>query len=152
MPTLGLALSITTVTTSLPLVAKEFTGSTTVIGVLIGAEGAVALVVPLFVGQWSDQLRTRLGGRLPFVLAGTPVIASSIALMGFAGSLPVAALLVLLFFVSYYSAYEPYRAIYPDTLEPEVAGRGQSTQAVFRGVGTGLALVGGGLLFAIAVP
>jgi MFS family permease len=152
MPTLVLALSITTVTTYLPLVAKQFTGSTTLIGVLIGAEGAVALVVPLFVGQWSDQLRTRLGGRLPFVLAGAPVIGVSIALMGFAGSLPVTAVLVLVFFASYYGAYEPYRAMYPDALAPEIAGRGQSTQAVFRGTGTGLALVGGGLLFAVATP
>jgi MFS family permease len=150
MPTLALALSITTVTTYLPLVARQFTGSTTVIGVLIGAEGAVALVVPLVVGQWSDQLRTRLGGRLPFVVAGAPAVALSIALMGFAGSLILVAALALVFFVSYYAAYEPYRALYPDMLEAEVAGRGQSSQAVFRGCGTGLALVGGGLLFAIA--
>jgi MFS family permease len=152
MPTLGLALAITTVTTYLPLVAEQFTASTTVIGVLIGAEGAVALVIPLVVGQWSDQLKTRLGGRIPFVIAGAPVIGVSIGLMGFAGSLLIVAALALAFFIAYYAAYEPYRAIYPDMLEDEVAGRGQSTQAVFRGVGTGLALVGGGLLFAIAPP
>src|SRR5205807_295201 len=47
----------------------------------------------------------------------------------------------------YYTAYEPYRALYPDLLEAEVAGRGQSTQALFRGGATGAALIGGGLLF-----
>src|SRR5919199_3508814 len=111
LPTLGLALSISAVTSYLPLVAQKFTSSTAVIGVLIGFEGAVALVVPLFVGQWSDQLRTRLGGRLPFVVAGAPLVGVSVALMGFAGSMLLVAALVLIFFVAYYGAYEPYRAI-----------------------------------------
>src|SRR3954471_21920275 len=114
MPTLGLALSITTVPPYLPLVAKEFTGSTTVIGVLIGVEGAVALVVPLIVGQWSDQLRTRLGGRIPFVIAGAPGVAFAIARRGLLGSLLAVGGLALVFFVAYYTASEPYRALYPD--------------------------------------
>src|SRR5947209_7622682 len=60
------------------------------------------------------------------------------------------ALVVFLFFVAYYAAYEPYRALYPDLLTSEVAGRGQSTQAIFRGLATGSALVGGGLLFGLS--
>jgi MFS family permease len=54
------------------------------------------------------------------------------------------------FFVGYFVAYEPYRALYPDAVGEEVAGRAQATQAVWRGVGTGLALMGGGLLLSIA--
>ncbi len=134
MPTFGLALAITAVTTYVPLLARRFTSSTAVIGLLIGAEGLVALVVPLVAGAWSDQLRTRLGGRLPFLLLGAPVIGAAVALMAFAGSLVVLAALVFVFFVAYYAAYEPYRALYPDVLEAEIAGRGQSTQAIFRGL------------------
>ena len=70
--------------------------------------------------------------------------------MGFTRSPGPLALLVFLFFVAYYAAYEPYRALYPDLLTPEVAGRGQSTQAIFRGMATGMALVGGGLLFGLS--
>lgn len=149
LPTFALALSITVVTSYLPVLAKQFSASTSVIGLMIGAEGAVALVVPLVVGQWSDQLRTRIGGRLPFVIAGAPVIAIAMAAIGLVGSLLALAGLVLVFFVAYYAAYEPYRALYPDLLDSEVAGRGQSAQAIFRGVGTGLALVGGGLVFSL---
>jgi uncharacterized ion transporter superfamily protein YfcC len=47
LPTFGLALGITVVTTYVPLLAQQFTSSTTVIGLVIGAEGLVALVVPL---------------------------------------------------------------------------------------------------------
>ncbi len=41
--TFGLALSITMVSTYLPKVARQFTTSTAVIGVIVGAEGLMAL-------------------------------------------------------------------------------------------------------------
>jgi MFS family permease len=149
LPTFGLALAITVVSTYGPTVARQFTGSTTTIGVIIGAEGVGAFVLPVLIGAWSDQLRTRWGGRLPFVVAGAPV--ATVALLGLAvvGSLPAFAIAVAVFFVGYFIAYEPYRAFYPDLVRDEVAGRAQSTQAVWRGVGTGLALIGGGLLLSI---
>jgi MFS family permease len=150
LPTFGLALAITAVTTYVPLLARQFTGSTVVIGVVIGAEGAVALIVPVVAGAWSDQLRTRIGGRLPFLVAGAPVLGAAVALMAFVGTLGLLAASVAVFFIAYYAAYEPYRALYPDLLEAEVAGRGQSTQALFRGGGTGIALIGGGLLFGLS--
>ena len=56
------------------------------------------------------------------------------------------------FFAAYFIAYEPYRALYPDFVDNEIAGRAQSTQAIFRGVGTFLALLGGGLLISISDP
>ncbi|MGH2858526.1 MAG: MFS transporter [Solirubrobacteraceae bacterium] len=150
MPTFALALAITAVTTYAPLLARRHTSSTTVIGVIIAAEGFVALIVPLVAGAWSDQLRTRVGGRLPFIVAGAPALAAAMILMSLTSSLLVLAVLVLVFFVAYYTAYEPYRALYPDLLTAEVAGRGQSTQALFRGAATGTALIGGGLLFGLS--
>ncbi|HEV2075672.1 MAG TPA: MFS transporter, partial [Thermoleophilaceae bacterium] len=152
LPTLGFALTITTVTTYLPVVVSEFTGSTTAIGLLIGAEGILALFLPIVVGARSDRLATRLGGRLPFVLAGVPVMALALVLLGFVGGFVAATVVVLVFFAAYFLAYEPYRALYPDLVEEDAAGRGQSAQAVARGIGTGLALLGGGLLLAIGQP
>ena len=146
LPTFGLALSITVVSTYLPTVAREFTGSTMVIGVLVGGEGLGALLLPIVVGAWSDRLRTGWGGRLPFVVAGTPVAAAALVAMGLVGGIGALALAVAVFFAGYFVAYEPYRAFYPDLVPDEVAGRGQSTQAIGRGAGTGLALLGGGLL------
>jgi MFS family permease len=149
LPTFGLALSITVVSTYVPTVARQFTRSTTTIGVVIGAEGIGAILLPVLIGAWSDRLRTRWGGRLPFVVAGTPVVVVALAAMGFVGSLAALAVAVGVFFAGYFVAYEPYRAFYPDLVRDEVAGRAQSTQAVWRGVGTGLALLGGGLLLSI---
>src|SRR5690349_9812112 len=86
LPTFGLALSITVVSTYLPTVAREFTGSTTVIGVLVGGEGLGAILLPIVVGAWSDRLRTSWGGRLPFVVAGTPIAVAALVAMGLVGS------------------------------------------------------------------
>jgi Na+/melibiose symporter-like transporter len=41
---------------------------------------------------------------------------------------------------------------YPDLVDHEIAGRAQGSQAIFRGLGTFLALVGGGLLISISDP
>ena len=150
LPTFGLALSLTAVSTYLPTVAQQFTGSTTVIGVLIGGEGLGAILLPIVVGAWSDRLRTSWGGRLPFVVAGTPLAVVGLIGMAIGASLGALAIAVAVFFAGYFIAYEPYRALYPDLVPDEVAGRGQSTQAVARGVGTGIALLGGGLLLARA--
>jgi MFS family permease len=97
LPTFGLALAITAVTTYVPLLAQQFTSSTTVIGVVIGAEGLVALFVPIAAGAWSDQLSTAIGGRLRFLLAGAPLLGVAVAVMGFLNSLGPLALAVLVF-------------------------------------------------------
>jgi Na+/melibiose symporter-like transporter len=70
--------------------------------------------------------------------------------LGFVQSIAQAAIVVAVFFVAYFVAYEPYRALYPDLVDHEIAGRAQSSQAIFRGLGTFLALVGGGLLISVS--
>ena len=152
VPTFALALAITTVSTYLPVLAEDFSDSSIVIGLLIGGEGLIALWLPLVVGSWSDRLRTPLGSRLPFILAATPALVVALAVLGFVDSIAAAAVVVAVFFVGYFVAYEPYRALYPDLVDDEIAGRAQSSQAIFRGLGTFLALVGGGLLISISDP
>jgi Na+/melibiose symporter-like transporter len=154
LPTLGLALATTVVTTYLPVVARDFIGSTVVIGVIIGLEGLTALWLPLVVGAWSDRLRTRVGGRLPFLLAATPavvvgLIAIGLIAIGLVKSVAPLAVAALVFFAGYFVAYEPYRALYPDLVGDDAAGRSQGSQELWRGAGTGLAILAGGLLLAI---
>jgi MFS family permease len=151
LPTFGMALSVTTISTYLPVLASGHQASTTEIGVIIGTEGLMALWLPLVAGRLSDRLRTPLGGRLPFVLAGTPVMIACLCAAGFVRSTLALALLVAVFFAGYFVAYEPYRALYPDLIPDEQAGRSQSTQAAWRGIGTGLALASGGALISLAV-
>jgi MFS family permease len=153
LPAFALALSITMVASYLGTVARRYTSHTIVIGAIVGGEGVMALWVPLIAGPWSDRLRTRLGGRLPFVIVGSGSAAVGLALVGLVGSIGLVALVAAIFYGAYFVAYEPYRAMYPDLLQREqVAGRAQSSQAVARGAGTACALLGGGLLLTVARP
>src|SRR5262245_64060714 len=76
LPTFGLALAISVVTTYGPVVLIHLVHSPTAVGALIGAEGAFALAVPLVSGSISDRLPpSPLCRRMPFVLFVAPLMA-----------------------------------------------------------------------------
>jgi MFS family permease len=145
LPTFAYALATTIATTYLPIIARDFGATNVVVGLLIAVEGIMALLVALPAGTLSD----RRAGRLPFVVWGTPPLVLALAAMGFVGSLSLALLAVVVFFAAYFLAYEPYRALYPDLVDDEIAGRSQSTQALWRGAGTIVAIAAGGVLLSL---
>lgn len=148
----GLAWSLTTTAAYLPPVLGQYTSSTTLIALVLAAEGAFALTLPLVIGPWSDTFQTPLGRRRPFMLVAVGPIGFCLALMAFMPSLWTTALLVFAFFFAYYVYEPPYRGLYPDVLPDRVFGRAQGVQHLFRGVALGGALIGGGLLFHLWRP
>jgi MFS family permease len=137
-------------TTYGPVVLIQLTGSTSQVGALIGGEGAFALVVPLVAGVVSDRLPgSPSRRRLPFVVVGAPLIIVGLVLLPLSDSVGLAAFSVLAFFVGYYLYYPPYRALYADLLPRSFYARAQSSQAVLRGAGLGVALLAGGLLLTV---
>jgi MFS family permease len=148
----GLAFSITTTAAWLPPLLQQFTGSTTLIALVLGAEGLFALVLPLVIGPWSDTFHTPLGRRRPFMLAAVGPMAFCLALMAFMPNLWTTALLVFAFFFAYYVYEPPYRGLYPDLLHESLYGRSQSVQHLLRGLALGGGLVGGGFLFHVWKP
>jgi MFS family permease len=150
-PTFGLAFAISVLTTYGPIVLLRLTHSTSQVGALIGGEGAFALVVPLLAGRVSDRLEgSPARRRLPFVAAGAPLVATGLTLLALGRSYPVAVGAILAFFVGYYVYYPPYRALYADLLPRSLYPRAQSSQAIFRGAGLGLALLSGGVLLTVS--
>jgi maltose/moltooligosaccharide transporter len=153
LPTFGLALAISALTTYGPVILIKLAESPTVVGALIGAEGAFALVVPIAAGAMSDRLPpSPLGRRMPFVLVGAPLATAALALFPFSSSLGIAGAAVLVFFVGYYAYYPPYRALYADLLPRRLYARAQAGQAIARGAGLGFALLVGGLLLGLWQP
>jgi MFS family permease len=153
LPTFGLALAISVLTTFGPVILIQLTHSTATVGALIGGEGALALVVPLAAGTVSDRLPpSPLGRRLPFVLVGAPLAGAALVLLPFGRSIAIAAAAVLMFFVGYYIYYPPYRALYADLLPRTLYARAQAGQAIARGAGLGAALLAGGLLLGVWQP
>ena len=152
VPTFALALCLTTLSTYLPVLARRFTSSTFVIGLLVGGEGLVAVILPVWVGRLSDRTRTRLGSRLPFLIVTAPIAAIALGLLPFAPSLAVMAVEVFVFYLAYFTYFSPYRALYPDLVSESASARAQGIQGVFNGAGLGVALVGGGFLLTLWRP
>jgi MFS family permease len=143
LPTFGLAFAISVLTTYGPVILIHLTHSPTVVGALIGGEGAFALVIPLAAGSVSDRLPpSPLGRRFPFVLAGAPLAATALALLPFSSTTGLAGAAVLAFFVGYYIYYPPYRALYADLLPRALYARAQAGQAIARGAGPGVCAAG----------
>jgi MFS family permease len=148
----GLAWSITTVAAYLPPVLEKFTTSTTLIGLVLAAEGVFAFLLPLFVGPMSDATQMSLGRRRPFMVLALGPMAVSLALVAFTHSFIGAALALFAFFFAYYIYEPPYRGLYPDLLPHTHFGRAQGVQHLFRGAALGGALVGGGFLLHVWEP
>ena len=143
----GLAFSLTVVAAYLPPLLGGFTGSTTLIALVLAAEGLFALTLPVVIGPWSDTFHTPLGRRRPFMLVAIGPMAFCLALVAFMPSFWTAALIVFAFFFAYYVYEPPYRGLYPDLLPEDRYGTSQGAQHVLRGIAIGVALVGGGFLY-----
>ena len=152
LPTFALALGISVLTTYAPLLLGEATSSAGAIGIAIGAEGAFALFLPLLIGSLSDRTRTRLGRRIPYALAGVPLLVAPLVILPFAHGYAETVALVSLFFVGYFVYYPPYQALFAELVPSSHQGRAQGWQGVMRGLGLGAALVGGGLLLTVWTP
>jgi MFS family permease len=152
LPTFGLALAISVLTTYAPVLLGEKTDSGAAIGLAIGAEGLFALFLPLLVGSLSDRTSSRLGRRLPYAIFAAPLLAVPLVLVPFSDSYAATVALVSLFFVGYFVYSPPYQALFSDLVPPSHYGRAQGIQGVARGLGLGAALVGGGLLLSVWAP
>jgi MFS family permease len=148
----GLAWSITTVAAYVPPLLGKFTDSSTLIGLVLAAEGVFAFLVPLLVGPVSDATQTSFGRRRPFMTLALAPMAVALASAAFMSSFHATALALFAFFFAYYVYEPPYRGLYADLLQPGVYGRAQGVQHVFRGAALGGALVGGGFLLALWEP
>lgn len=148
----GLAFSLTTTAAYLPPLLGEFTDSTTLIALVLAAEGVFALTLPVVIGPWSDTFHTPLGRRRPFMLVALGPMGFCLALVAFMPSFWTTALIVFAFFFAYYVYEPPYRGLYPDLLPEDRYGSSQGVQHVLRGTALGLALVGGGFLFHLWQP
>jgi len=148
----GLAWSITTVAAYLPPLLGNFTDSSTLVGLILAAEGVFAFFIPLLVGPMSDATQMSLGRRRPFMLLALGPMAVSLSLVAFVHTFIGIALALFAFFFAYYLYEPPYRGLYPDLLPSSSFGRAQGVQHLFRGAALGGALVGGGFLLHVWQP
>jgi maltose/moltooligosaccharide transporter len=78
LPTFGIALAYTLIGVYPPIFIERISNAS-VTGMMIGSEGFFALIVPTFVGEWSDAIQSPVGKRFPFIFSA--VVMLSLALL-----------------------------------------------------------------------
>ncbi|MEP7358912.1 MAG: MFS transporter, partial [Anaerolineales bacterium] len=128
----------------------------TAVGLVIGLGSLAGILVPPFMGAWSDRVRSRLGRRRPFMLVGTALTLAALAGMAYFPFLPAAPLWGFsVAFWLYIGAYllanfannfatAPYSALLPDVVPVEQRGSASGWYGLMTllGNGVGIVLVG----------
>jgi maltose/moltooligosaccharide transporter len=135
----------------LPIFYGEFLSSTALIGLAMSLDNVIAVAVGPYFGAVSDRTRTRVGRRMPFLLAGIPLSALFLALLPVGAHLGLVWLLAVtvLMNLSWRIFAAPLAALMPDLVPSRMRSQVSGVLTVLGGLGGAVALLGGGALFRI---
>jgi MFS family permease len=154
--TLGSTAGQTVMVALLPILLARYTESATLIGFAIGGEGIVAIMVPYWIGAWSDHLppsfAARFGRRTFFLLLMAPIMAAAVAIAPFLDGFWWIAGAAFIFFLALHGYLAPLWALMVDEVPHHRRGRVQGVRGMLHSAGLAFGLVAGGLLFAIWEP
>ncbi|HSH46374.1 MAG TPA: MFS transporter, partial [Longimicrobiales bacterium] len=154
--TLGSTAGQTMMVVLLPLLLSRYTDSAALIGFAVGGEGIVAVLVPYWIGAWSDHLpravAERFGRRTFFLLLTAPIMAAAVGIAPFLEGFWPIALAALVFFLALHGYLAPLWALMVDEVPASRHGRVQGVRGALHSVGLAFGLVAGGLLFALWEP
>jgi Na+/melibiose symporter-like transporter len=120
------------------------------IGFFMTLDNIAALFIQPPVGAWSDNLRTRIGRRMPFILAGAPISAAAFGLIPIAAVLPLFVACTSTLILSMALWRTPVVALMPDITPSRDRSKANGVINFMGGVGTIIALQTGGALYKIS--
>lgn len=106
-----------------PPLLREHLGSAALIGLLMGMDNMLGIFIQPWMGNRSDNTRTRWGRRIPYLAVGMPVAALLFATIPLASVLP--ALVALMFaYALVANSFKPVaESLLPDYIRPERRSR-----------------------------
>jgi len=147
---LGVQLAFTTYNAFLPLMYRAFIESRALIGLLMGTDNLIGLLLIPVVGAWSDRVNSPLGRRLPFVLIALPVAALTFFAIPFASALLWTLIISEILFTTAMHSYRgPVISLMPDHTPPEKRSTSNGIINLMGGIGTLIAFGGLSLLYDI---
>ncbi|HEY8485498.1 MAG TPA: MFS transporter [Longimicrobiales bacterium] len=154
--TLGSTAGQTLMVALLPVLLHPYAPSAVWIGLAIGAEGALALLVPYWIGHLSDHLPAtlvrRFGRRTFFLLVAAPIMAIVLAIAPFLrGYWPLVGV-GFAYFAAMHAYLTPLWALGIDAVPSERRGRLEGVRGALHSAGLAYGLVMGGLLYGIWPP
>lgn len=108
-----------------PAQLRNFVSSATVIGLIMGLDTGLGVIIQPWMGLMSDRLARRRSGRWPIVAAGACVAAVPFALIPWATTLPMLILCVFAFGLTANSFKGVTETLISDYVAPQQRGRAQ---------------------------
>jgi MFS family permease len=105
-----------------PLLAAHI-GSAAVIGLLMGMDNLLGIVIQPWMGNRSDNTRTRWGRRIPYLAVGMPVAAVLFAVIPLTSTLPALIAVMVAYALVANSFRPPTESLLPDFIRPERRSR-----------------------------
>jgi MFS family permease len=148
---LGVQLSLSAYNAFLPLLLNlDFFDSRAAIGLLMGTDNLVGLLLIPLIGAWSDRVNSPLGRRLPFIVVAVPLAALTLAAIPFAAVLLWTLLVTEVAFTAAMHAYRaPIAAIIVDHTPPTRRSTASGIAQLMGGTGVLLSFGGLSLLYDI---
>lgn len=125
----------------------RFMLTTGFIGIFMTLDNIAALFIQPAVGAWSDNVRTRIGRRLPFILVGAPVAAVAFIMLPRSTSLFLFFLAALLLLLSMAIWRTPVVALMPDITPSEHRSVANGIINLMGGLGSIIAFLLGAKLY-----
>ena len=145
---LGVMLAFSTYNAFLPIMYAEYFDSRIQIGLLMGTDNLIGLLLIPVIGAWSDRMHSSLGRRLPFIVVAVPVAALSFAGIPFAaGALWTLIAVEVLFTAAMHVYRGPVISLLPDHVPPERRSTGNGIINVMGGIGALISFGGLSLLY-----
>lgn len=147
---LGVQLAFTTYNAFLPLMYRQFFESRALIGLLMGTDNLIGLLLIPVVGAWSDRVNSPLGRRLPFIVVAIPVAALTFFAIPFASAILWTLIITEIVFTTAMHSYRgPVISLMPDHTPPEKRSAANGIINLMGGLGTLIAFGGLSLLYDI---
>lgn len=129
--------------------ANKFGVGAGMIGLFMTIDNIAALFIQPSVGAWSDQLRTRIGRRLPFILVGAPIAALAFGLIPLASVLPLFVASTVTLILSMALWRTPVVALMPDITPSKFRSQANGVINFMGGVGAIISFLVGSQLYDI---
>jgi maltose/moltooligosaccharide transporter len=107
--------------TYVPIFLGKYVSSNALVGLIMTLDNIFAIFLIPIVSVWSDNTRTRIGRRMPFIIVTLPMSALFFAFLPYSAAESLVALILVIFGLNIFkqSARGPVVALMPDTIPGE---------------------------------
>ncbi|KAA9017108.1 SLC45 family MFS transporter [Niallia endozanthoxylica] len=133
----------------MPLILGGFIESRAIRGAIMGLDNLLAVLLIPIIGAWSDQVKTRIGKRLPFIIIGMPIAALFFILIPYGAAVSFWLLITIdiIFLLAMTLFRAPVIALMPDHTPTDKRSSANGVINFMGGIGSIIALFGLSLLY-----